>query len=317
LDVEGQILAGDGLPMAGVRVATSWSGQRGAKVESDNDGRYRIKLDGDAEARAIVAMTSDQRWGAIAPVQSATKTLEGHWVLDLTLEPLVLLQGRMDWQPIEGALPETEVSISVLPSGARIAKSKSESGVFRFLLPPGRYRLDANAQGEHRAWTETLVVADLALDLGQIEVAAHPLTQFYGEVPPSWTVTGTRNAPADVTLQTYAGKWVVLVVWDASDPKSFTSLLPHLTKFYESHAAQRDSFEIVALHGPAIGSFELLDEKAPKGTKPPSFPVLIDQAGDTAKAYGIETFPSLLLLDPEARLVRRGSLRTLEHTLRD
>ncbi len=313
--LEGQIFAVDGLPMPGVTVAVGGVAAP-TKTTSDGAGRYRLEFEHDGNRpQALFAIDAAQRWGAIAPLGSATKTAGGHLALDMTLEPLVLVRGRLDWQPVYGEVPKTRLRVRVLPSGARISSTTNDDGAFRFLLPPGRYRLDARAEGEHPDWTKTIVVADLARDFGRIEVSSTLLTEFYGVVPPEWTVTAARNAPPDVSLKTYAGKWVVLVFWDASDPATVGKALPGLTTFYNDFAAQRDRFEIVALHGPPVSSFESLDARAAMARTLP-YPVLIDGLGATAKAYGIDHMPRLLLLDPEGRLVRGGSLSTLADSLK-
>ena len=94
-------------------------------------------------------------------------------------------------------------------------------------------------------------------------------------------------------------------------------------EFYEDHAADRDRFEILAFHDGRAKSFEELDEKmAPieqvkwKGKKLP-FPILLDASGDTVREWGVRSFPTLLLIDPEGKLVKGGTMEMLEKALRE
>jgi thioredoxin-related protein len=90
--------------------------------------------------------------------------------------------------------------------------------------------------------------------------------------------------------------------------------LPKLIDLYEKYEDLKDKFEIVAFHDDRAKSFEELDkilnekkivEQRWKG-KPLPFPILLDSAGTTVKEYGIRAFPTILLIDPEGKLVKFG-----------
>jgi Redoxin len=89
--------------------------------------------------------------------------------------------------------------------------------------------------------------------------------------------------------------------------------LPRLMEFYETHQADRDRFEVLAFHDASAKSFAELDEKLKplieqrwKGKSLP-FPILLDASGATVKRYGIQGFPTLILIDPDGRVVKGGS----------
>jgi len=48
---------------------------------------------------------------------------------------------------------------------------------------------------------------------------------------------------------------------------------------------------------------------------PLPFPILLDQDDQTLTRYGIRAFPTVLLIDPEGRLVKGGSLEMLMEKL--
>ena len=90
--------------------------------------------------------------------------------------------------------------------------------------------------------------------------------------------------------------------------------------FYEKHAGD-DRFEIIAFHDASAKTLSELDQKlAPikekhwKGRDLP-FPILMDSSGKTIKQFDVSAFPTVILIDPEGRLVGRGKLETLEQAL--
>ena len=93
-------------------------------------------------------------------------------------------------------------------------------------------------------------------------------------------------------------------------------------EFYEKHKADRDRFEVLAFHDAKAKNFEELDEKLKpiiekhwKGKSLP-FPILLDASGETVKNFGIQAFPTVILIDPEGHLVRGGSEALLEEKLK-
>ena len=45
------------------------------------------------------------------------------------------------------------------------------------------------------------------------------------------------------------------------------------------------------------------------------FPILIDKEGKTVARYGIQGYPTLVLIDPDGKVVRGGSLEMLKEKL--
>lgn len=59
-----------------------------------------------------------------------------------------------------------------------------------------------------------------------------------------------------------------------------------------------------------------LDAKLPPLEKehwggPLPFPILIDKEGQTVARYGIRGYPTIVLIDPDGRIVKGGSLEML------
>jgi hypothetical protein len=97
--------------------------------------------------------------------------------------------------------------------------------------------------------------------------------------------------------------------------------LPHLIDFYEDHKADRDKFEILAFHDAQAKNFSELDKKLEPiikntwGGRALPFPILLDSTGETVEKFGIRAFPTILLIDPEGRLVGEATEEELEKHL--
>ncbi len=78
---------------------------------------------------------------------------------------------------------------------------------------------------------------------------------------------------------------------------------------YDEYKDLRDAFAIVTIHDDSVKNFAELDRKLDrikkafwKGRDLP-FPILIDDADKTVRAYGVEWFPTTVLIDPEGKIV--------------
>ena len=97
--------------------------------------------------------------------------------------------------------------------------------------------------------------------------------------------------------------------------------MPELIAFYENHAPFRDKFEVFAIHDNGAKSFADLDKKLVsikkkywRGKDLPC-PVLLDGQGKTHNLYGIRSWPTGLLIDPEGKLVGEAGIGSLEAKL--
>ena len=97
--------------------------------------------------------------------------------------------------------------------------------------------------------------------------------------------------------------------------------MPEAIAFYEDHAQHRDKFEVFAIHDDAVKSFAELDKKLAsikqrnwQGKDLP-FPILLDGRKETHALYGIHSWPSGLLIDPDGKLVGEADIRQLEAKL--
>jgi hypothetical protein len=97
--------------------------------------------------------------------------------------------------------------------------------------------------------------------------------------------------------------------------------LPELIAFYEDHAAEREKFAIFAIHDDQVKSFRELDRKLADvkkkywAGKSLPCPILLDGEKKTHELYGVNGWPTGVLIDPEGKVVSEASLAALEAKL--
>ncbi len=81
---------------------------------------------------------------------------------------------------------------------------------------------------------------------------------------------------------------------------------------YEEFKDRRDEFEIFAFHNSGKPTFEALDPDLETcktkhwGGRDLPFPILLDSTGDTIRELGVTSYPTVLLIDLEGKLVKHG-----------
>ena len=141
-----------------------------------------------------------------------------------------------------------------------------------------------------------------------------------GKPAPELSIFDARGVDKNVRLADFRGRWVALEFWGLHCGPCVTESLPALARFYQEHAADRGRFEILAIcnckeHPATIQEYDRLIEPVMNeswGGKPLPFPVLLDRGKETNDTYGIESYPTTLLVDPEGNLVGEVDLAKLD-----
>ncbi len=89
--------------------------------------------------------------------------------------------------------------------------------------------------------------------------------------------------------------------------------MPLLAKFQEAHPGEADRFLLVGFHDPTVADLEDLDRKAGPLRLP--FPQLTDPSGETVRSFGVDEYPTLILIDPEGRVLKAGNEAVLPDLL--
>jgi hypothetical protein len=222
----------------------------------------------------------------------------------------------------------------------RLVSCGSFEAKFEIRLPPGKYTLQAYSQSADDSPLDGELVPDKPLvleaggtdvDLGLLRFLPHrpyretleakakaegtwsDYTRHYGEPSPAWHAVDARGVSKDVQIADFRGKWVLIDFWGLSCRPCLATGMPKLMRFYEEHAAQRDRFEILSIcidyegHLQSMADLDRLLAPIVKhvwGGKTLPFPVLLDPTFKTWERFGIPGLGTVILIDPEGKLVK-------------
>ncbi|HUY88550.1 MAG TPA: redoxin domain-containing protein [Pirellulales bacterium] len=303
------------------------------EVKSADDGTFSINVPGGYHA--LMAIDESRRRGGLAILPLGADEPE----IEIRLLPLVKVKGRfaspepakkLEWTHVYVMLPDDQ---SRPLDTTRLAGCGSFEARFEMSLPPGRYRLYGynDPQDAHLAPEKAIVLKQgmRELDLGVLSLSPclsmqsrveqskaggrwSDYKQHYGESPPRWHAVDARGVSKDVSIEDFEGKWVLLDFWGPSCRACMKNGMPKLISFYEQHARQREQFEILSIcidFEGDIKSMADLDrtlapviEHAWNGKMIP-FPILLDSTFKTWERYGLPGLGTVLLVDPQGKLV--------------
>lgn len=302
------------------------------------DANGRFSFADSPSVHHLMAMNASRTRGGLVILPSGADTSR----IEIRLAPLVHVKGSLEG-PAFGEHPGWTHVYTLVPEDparpldtTRLASCGSVEARFEMALPPGRYFLNAYTyRGDDRAEVvpdkEIVLTARVReVDLGVLRlspfkptIAARKdrakaagkwgdYTKHYGEKPPPWHVLDARGVKKDVQIADFKGKWVLVDFWGLSCTSCLKRSLPKLIKFYDEHRAQRDRFEILAIcideEGGLTSIGDLEKQLRPivehVWGKDLPFPVLLDPTFTTWERYGLPGLGTVILIDPEGKLVK-------------
>ena len=309
--VAGRVVDGAGNPVADVRIAEFWFAEQSAPLApvrpalSDNDGRFSLEVELHGRDSIVMAMDSAGMLGGAAIVP-ATASREP---IDIELQPLVEVRFRYASEQPNRSLNETYATLSLGEKKLRIAGGRSRTAEFSMKLPPGQYTIHGSEVRHDKDVREFRLEPGMDTDLGNIRLKPSKFTRLIGKPAPAWHISDVRGVLKDVQPADFKGKWVVLEFWGYWCGACTYRGLPGWIDFVNDHAADSDKFVVLAIHDPQAADFAMLDEKLQPvvrrvwhGQSLP-FPILLDLSGRMVKDYGVEGWPTAVLIDPEGRVV--------------
>jgi thiol-disulfide isomerase/thioredoxin len=320
----------------------------GNKTKTDAEGRFTLKM--NWTNYFVLAFDKDRQHGALYLANSQNSSARAP--VEIKLGPLVRLHGRV--QLPKGAKEKCTMVVVRLPESEefplrfnRLTWCSSMKSRFEFLLPPGNYCFEASAGDESCRYelaeypSITLPAGRTDVDAGVLELTPHQPRRWdriqeakakgawpnvdpaklYGQPAPKWHAVDTRGIPKDAQLADFKGKWVLVYFWGPWCHPCLGREIPALTKFYETHASQRDRFEIVSICStePEIKTLTDLDRelkpvvKAVWHGRQIPFPIILDNTLESNANFGQTA--SKLLFNPAGRLVP-GDEKTLAEKLK-
>jgi thiol-disulfide isomerase/thioredoxin len=311
--VTGRVVDKAANPVAGARVAENWFAEQTAPLEpnrpaiTDADGRFSLELELFNRDTVVMAVDAAGKLGGLAVIPA--KEAE-HGPIRIEVAPLVEARGRFTCDESGQPPGETFESMFMVAGDFRVASGRSRDSSFSMRLPPGRYELHGGDSYRHVGIKrEFTLTAGSPVDLGALDLKLTPIARLFGKEPPAWHITDARGVPRDIRPSDFKGKWLVLEFWGYWCGPCVGRGLPGWMGFADDHAADRDKFVILTIHDPQATDFTMLDLKLGpiirrqwRGRSLP-FPILLDTTGETVKDYGVVRWPTVVLIDPEGRVV--------------
>jgi thiol-disulfide isomerase/thioredoxin len=314
--VTGQVVDAAGKPVAGARVGGYWISEQGGPLKSERpavsgaDGRFSLEIELFRFDQALMVFDPTGQLGGVATIGIKSPQQP----ISLKLLPLGRIRTQFTSEKSDVPLSESFLTLLLPPNKLQLGYARSRASTFDLQLPPGRYTLQVEGGGDNHEMDsrEVTVEPGKVVDLGEIKLTLSPRARLYGKPAPAWHFADARGVAKSAQPKDFKGKWVALEFWGYWCGPCTGRGLPGWMDFADDHAIDRDKFDIVTVHERNVTDFADLDKKLKpivarvwRG-RPFPFPILLDTSGSMARDYGVRGYPTVVLIDPEGRVVDFG-----------
>ena len=338
-----------GKPVSGARVGihATWSDSKDGPARSELHmfliGSRRTKKTGkngtvllqhkelfwdgwpDGRFQSLIVIHEKRRIGAFASMCPAQTGRSG----TLELQPLCRVHGKListKLAKLGRKLAWTNMCVQV--GNSRPLSCSSERQRWEILVPTGEYLLDFYGTDTCGLGARLIVPPGMKTKKGKtLDLPAHRLAYLYGKRAPEIRgIRAWKNGDA-VSLKELRGKVVILDFWGYWCGPCVHSM-PYLMAIHDKYHDK--GLEIIAIHDNRVQSMRELGQRCRRARKEiwngralpfrvaidgegkkriPGFPKRFVGRGQMVPTYGINAFPTSLLIDKKGILQRRIEVR--------
>jgi len=285
------------------------------KVILDKEDIFKYEWEGN---KVLLYALSDDKLAGFLEVSWADAGREIEW----RLEPACKVYGQLKSSSLENLNQALEWTNVYLCRGKyRPLSCSSKEGKFEFLVPAGVYKLDAYGTSTYSVEREIEVKAGQQKLETNFDLPADKLATLVGKPAPEFRgIKGWMNT-GEIKLSELRGKVVLLDFWGHWCGPCLQAI-PELMKLHDKYSER--GLVIVGIHDDSVGSIGELKEKLKDirkerwGGRDIPFAVALDGGGETeiegtdktasgatTAAYGIQAWPTMVLIDKEGRVAGR------------
>jgi uncharacterized protein (TIGR03067 family) len=333
----------DGKPAAGVMVTTSiimfadWPGPDGAKPEwkfyqalkTTADGTLKLPYGKLGSGWCMLVVRDPERKQMAFATLSPANLLRGKFTV--ALQPECRVSGDVFCEELYAAgFAMGSLNVKLIVDGREVAYFASKHGRFEFIAPPGAYTVDAYTKELRDTFMPLTVPAGKAeFRADPLRMIASPLALLRGKPAPELTgVVAWHGAP--VKFADLKGRYVLVDFWGYWCVPCVNAM-PALIELHEKFADK--GLAIIGVHVDLDGEVDTAAKLEPKiaghkkkiwNGKDLPFPVALvsgkregedgaNARGGAVAQYGIGSFPTTVLIDPEGKVVGEFTIRDAKY----